>query len=94
MVCGALLVWLRVSGAAFVAGIIGGVDTGKKPAPAAETADEADVTLPVSETHTAPAPSEADRVIAQAASAAAAEEEYEDIFSSAERRDAFNKRDE
>ena len=94
VVCGALLVWLRVSGAAFVAGIIGGVDTGRKPAPAAETADEADVTLPVSETHTAPAPSEADRVIAQAASAAAAEEEYEDIFSSAERRDAFNKRDE
>jgi hypothetical protein len=100
VVCGALLVWLRFSGAAVVAGMLGGKPA--KEAAAEEAADEPEgLTVPTAaeEAVAEPTPAAvADEVIAAAAPAAvaapAAEEEYEDIFSSAERRDAFNKRDE
>ena len=100
VVCGALLVWLRFSGAAVVAGMLGGKPA--KEAAAEEAAEEPEgLTVPTAaeEAVAEPTPADvADEVIAAAAPAAvatpAAEEEYEDIFSSAERRDAFNKRDE
>lgn len=95
VICGALLLWLRLAGASFVAGLLGG----KPAAPAAAAPEEEALTVPLTEDATPAAPSVIDETIAAAApapeaAAPAAEEEYEDIFSSAERRDAFNKRDE
>lgn len=99
VICGALLIWLRVAGASVVAGLLGG--TKRTPTAEAETAEEEQLTVPLTEDVTPAAPSAVDEAIARAAAptaaataatATAAEEEYEDIFSSAERRDAFNHR--